>query len=386
MSPIPAPRKFDFGLNETQEARARMLHDSSVVIDMLFQGPVSTPVYTEEMEEEVKAAYEKDRDADKAFGLAIQQPIRRAIQGKFPQFEGWWRESGITGGNRQLDMDSMEGAVESMALATLQFDHFDWLVKALTGADIRQAKQQNKHAGFITAQNTVALGQKLENLNLFYDFGIRMIQLTYNSMNFVGAGCTERTDAGVSSYGVKFIERMNELGILVDTGHSGRQTTLDACEISSAPVVASHSCAWGLSGHARGKSDAELEAIAETGGVIGVVVVPTFLVREGDATMNDFLDHVDYIAHKVGWQHVGIGTDWPMSLPEFCLRLLVEQIAPTIGFRPQDRIPMMETVIGFEDYRATINITRGLVARGYTNEQIQGILGENWMRVIELVW
>jgi membrane dipeptidase len=386
MSPIPAPKKFDFGLEESQEARARMLHDNSIVIDMLFQGPVSTPVYTQAMEEEVKAEYEKTRDADKAFGLAIQQPIRMAVKGEFPQFEGWWRESGITGGNRQLDMDSMAGAVESMALATLQFDHFDWLEKALTAEDIRRIKQEGKQAGFITAQNTVALGQNLENLNLFHDFGIRMIQLTYNSMNFVGAGCTERTDAGVSSYGVKFIERMNALGILVDTGHSGRQTTLDACEISSAPVVASHSCAEAVSGHARGKSDQELEAIARTGGVIGVVVVPTFLVREGDATMNDFLDHVDYIARKVGWQHVGIGTDWPMSLPPFCLRLLAEEIAPAIGFRPQDRIPMLETVIGFEDYRATINVTRGLVARGYTNEQIKGILGENWMRVIEQVW
>ena len=102
--------------------------------------------------------------------------------------------------------------------------------------------------------------------------------------------------------------------------------------------------------------------------------------------MNDFLDHVDYISQRVGWQHVGIGTDWPMSLPKFCLRLLVEQIAPTIGFRPQDRIPMFDTVIGFEDYRAAINITRGLVARGYTDEQIKGILGENWLRVIEQVW
>lgn len=386
MSHPPAPPPFDYGLDEGQEARARRLHDESIVIDMLFQGPVSTPVYTAEMEEEVKEVYEKTRDPDEAFGFAIQQPIRLALKGEFPQFESWWRESGITGGNRQLDMDSMEGALRSMALATLQFDHFGWLEKALNAGDIRRAKIAGKQAGFVTAQNTVALGQDLENLNLFHDFGIRMIQLTYNSMNFVGAGCTERTDAGVSSYGARFIERMNDLGILVDTGHSGRQTTLDACEISSAPVVASHSCAEAVSGHARGKSDAELEAIARSGGVIGVVVVPTFLVREGEATMNDFLDHVDYIAKKVGWQHVGIGTDWPMSLPPFCLRLLAEEIAPTIGFRPEDRIPSLETVIGFEDYRAAINVTRGLVARGYTDEQIKGILGENWLRVIEQVW
>lgn len=386
MAITPAPTLFDYSLDTAQEARARKLHDDSIVIDMLFQGPVSTPVYTPEMEAQVKAEYEKHNDADEAFGFAIQQPIRLAIQGTFPEFENHWRESGITGGNRQLDMDSMPGAVQSMALATLQFDHFPWLLKALNAADIRKAKATNRIAGFVTAQNTVALGTELENLDLFHDFGIRMIQLTYNSMNFVGAGCTERTDAGVSSFGVKFIERMNKLGILVDTGHSGRQTTLDACQISSAPVVASHSCAEAVSGHARGKSDAELEAIARTGGVVGVVVVPTFLVRQGEADMNDFLDHIDYIAKKVGWQHVGIGTDWPMSLPAFCLNLLQQVIAPTIGFRPEDRIPSLETVIGFEDYRATVNVTRGLVARGYTDEQIKGILGENWMRVIEQVW
>jgi membrane dipeptidase len=377
---------FDYGLDEAQEERARRLHAESIIIDMLFQGPISTPVYTSEMEGEIKTSYEEHRDVERSFMEAIMQPIYLAVKDEFPQFREWWEASGITAGNRQLDMDTMEGAVKTMAAATLQFDHFDWLVKALNGDDIRRAKAEGKYAGFVTAQNTIALGQDLDNLNLFHMFGLRMLQLTYNSMNFVGAGCTERTDAGVSSYGVKFIERMNELGILVDTGHVGRQTTLDAVEISKAPVVASHTCAEAVSGHARGKSDKELAAIAGSGGVIGVVTVPTFLNMQEDATMEDFMNHVDYIAKLVGPEYVGIGTDWPMSLPRFGLRLLTEQLAPRIGFRPQDKIPMFETVNGFADYREFINITRGLVARGYSDEEIKGILGENWLRVIDKVW
>ena len=117
-----------------------------------------------------------------------------------------------------------------------------------------------------------------------------------------------------------------------------------------------------------------------------MVTVPTFLNMKEDATMEDFMDHVDYIAKLVGPEHVGIGTDWPMSLPRFSLRMLTEQLAPTIGFRPQDKIPMFETTIGFADYREFINITRGLVARGYSDEEIKGILGENWLRVIDQVW
>jgi membrane dipeptidase len=93
------------------------------------------------------------------------------------------------------------------------------------------------------------------------------------------------------------------------------------------------------------------------------------------------LDHIDYIARRVGWQHVGIGTDWPVQSP---LDLVVETVGgllPEIGFRPEDNIDVTQTLIGFSDYREFPNITRGLVKRGYSDEQIQGILGENFLRV-----
>jgi membrane dipeptidase (peptidase family M19) len=103
---------------------------------------------------------------------------------------------------------------------------------------------------------------------------LRMVGLTYNSQNAIGGGCTERVDAGISTFGAAVVARMDELGIIVDTAHSGRRTTLDACVLSERPVVASHTSAAGLFDVARGKSDEELQAIAETGGVIGIYAVP----------------------------------------------------------------------------------------------------------------
>lgn len=385
MHAVSSPRLYDYSLTPAQEERALRLHRESIIIDMLFQGPVGAAAYTVEMVRQLQDEYEKHRNAWRAMLTAMAMPPRMAARGEFPMFREWWEISGITCGNRQLDMTSFPEAVASLAVATLQFDRLPWLVKALTGDDIRRAKAEGKHAGLVTAQNTVAIGQDLDNLDMFYECGLRVLQLSYNMMNFVGSGCTERTDAGISNFGARFIERMNKLGMVVDTGHCGNRTTLDACEISCMPVIASHTCVEALSGHARGKSDEEIRALAKTGGVIGIVTVPTFLNMNGPATMNDLLDHVDYVARLVGPDQVGIGTDWPNSLPDWGARLLAEQVAPTIGFRPQDKVPTTEVVDGFADYREFINITRGLVSRGYSDEQVRAILGGNWLRVLDQV-
>jgi membrane dipeptidase len=101
--------------------------------------------------------------------------------------------------------------------------------------------------------------------------------------------------------------------------------------------------------------------------------------------MNDFLDHVDHVAKLVGPEHIAIGTDWPMQLPVWVLEDLFAPLVSQIGFRKEHRIDVMATVEGFSDYRDFPNITRGLVSRGYSDEEIQGILGENFLRVWETV-
>ncbi|MCS5572838.1 MAG: dipeptidase, partial [Pseudomonadales bacterium] len=110
------------------------------------------------------------------------------------------------------------------------------------------------------------------------------------------------------------------------------------------------------------------------------VTVPFFLSGEENPTIEAVLDHIDYIAGRIGTDHIGIGTDWPMQAPEDIVEATLGGMVEEIGFREEDNISTTKTLMGFEDYRDMRNITRGLVARGYDDDQIKGILGENFMR------
>ncbi|MEU5863258.1 membrane dipeptidase [Nonomuraea sp. NPDC047529] len=378
---------FDFGLDEAQEERAARLHRECVIVDALFQGPVGYRVFDQEMNEQLRSAL-KARAGDKlgTFTDGLMLPIRRAFEGRMDEVKDHWDASGITCGNRQVELaDDHDAWKRTFAFMQKQFDYFPWLSKALTAADIRRAHETGTHAGLMSTQVMLGPWRDFDMLFYAHDAGLRMCQLTYNNLTKVGAGCTERTDAGLSTFGVASVKFMNDLGIIVDTGHVGRQTTLDACEVSEKPVVASHTAAQGVFGHARGKSDEELRAIAGTGGFIGIVAVPFFLAPGASVTINSMLDHIEYVAEVAGVDHVGIGTDWPLQLPEWMLSDLVQPIFAETGFRPEDGLVATQGLIGFDDYRDFPNITRGLVGRGWSDEDIAKVLGANFVRVMEAV-
>jgi membrane dipeptidase len=375
---------FDFGLTEEQEAHAAELHQESIVCDLLFQGPCGYRSFTPEMEAEVQEEYQTHGSDLEYLFSAMGKTAAYALRGECPDFKLCWDESGLTGANRQAPVAFTDKTAPRWGQTTAQFDTFPWLIKALTAEDIRRAKREGRHAGYVTNQNAGEIGPHLELLDALFNMGMRMIQLTYNAMNSIGAGCTERVDAGVSHFGIRLIERMNELGIIVDTGHCGRQTTLDACAISKKPVVASHTSAAGVYTVDRAKSDEELRALAGTGGVIGVYAVPFFLAPGEGVTVEAMLDHIDYIATLVGWQHVAIGTDFPLSGSKEAVRRL-DTGGLEVGFRPEHNLNTATNLIGFDDYRDFPNFTRGLVKRGYDEEQIRGIIGGNFVRVFEQV-
>ncbi len=175
---------------------------------------------------------------------------------------------------------------------------------------------------------------------------------------------------------------MNELGIIVDTGHCGRQTTLDACKYSKAPVIASHTGAEEVFFHKRAKSDEEIKAIADTGGVVGIFAMPWFTGKDPEnTTVNHVIDHIDHVVNLVGIDHVGIGTDWPMPQTKWMALIFKKYTAPNLGFDPGDG-PSTEYIHGIKDYRDFGNVTAGLIARGYNDEQVKKIIGGNWMRVL----
>jgi len=375
-------RPFDFGLTSAQEERAAKLHREAIIIDMLFQGPLTTLNYPEFLTAKIENAVAEGLPRAESVNAALAEPSFAAARGELPEFREAWFASGITGGNRQVSVEPHLIA-RGYGLAQAQFDHLDWMIKALKAEDFRRAKAEGKVAGYVSTQG--GPGETVAFIEECYNLGLRMIQLTYNSLTRVGAGCTERTDAGISWYGKQCIEKMNALGIIVDTGHCGRQTTLDACALSTKPVVASHTAVDAICPHDRCKSDEEFKAIAESGGVIGVAMVPFFLNPSGKADMNDFLDHVDYLRKLVGVKHVGIGTDWPLSVPARIMEENFTVLAASLGFRQEHRIDPMETVRGFDTYLDFPNIARGLVARDYRDEDITAILGGNFLRVFEEV-
>lgn len=374
---------FDFGLDAAQEARAAKLHADCIIVELMFQGPCGYRSYNEELTDEIRTAVQVDLKLSLSEALAL--PARAAVAGRLPEYEACWRGSGITAANLQVNSwYANETLFQWHALRQAEFDRFPWLVKALTADDIRAAKRDGRHSGFLNYQVVPTGVDDVQFVDHAHRMGVRMIGLTYNRMNNIGCGCVERVDAGLSIFGSEFIARMNELGVIVDTAHAGPQTTIDACAISTAPVIASHTAAEALQPTLRAKSDDELRAIADTGGVIGIAAIPRFLSDAPDVTIEAMYEHIEYVAGLVGIEHVAIGTDWPMQMPTF-MESHMDYFTTAMGSRPADGPRRRSNLIGFDDYRDYPNITRGLVSRGYTDEQVAMILGENALRVFKAV-
>ncbi len=384
----PKPGQWPFGLSAAEEQRAAKLHEESIIIDMVFQGAGGMNIFDHYDPALIdKYTDHKLKGIDHVFQVG-GIPDRLALEGKSDLIKQWWQMSGLTASGFGITPAYPSKDLDAQRKEAMEIFKMPWMRFVKTAAEIRKAKKDGVFANYGSCQPVAGLPPDITTIDDAYKAGLRVLMLTYNRMDYVGGGCTERIDVGLSTYGVEVVKRCNELGIVVDTAHCGKQTTLDACKFSKKPVLATHSSAEGVYYHARAKSDEELKALADSGGVIGVVVLPAFLTNKPNPTLDVFLDHIDYIARKVGWQHVGLGSDHPIQTTR---KLAATELGPAyakIGFRPEDGIlsGVERCLGGYEDGRDLPNITRGLVKRGYTDEQIHGILGGNVLRVFEKVW
>jgi membrane dipeptidase len=388
------PGSFDFGLSAEEEARAASLHAESIVFDMLSQhaGGSIFAEYPKALQAEFEssaaaAAQTNDAFAETLWAETIYWPFEMSLLGKSDLLFEWFQSSGLTCGTFsdirvRAEHDPTMRKRENRVLRYL---HLPWVRLATTATEIRRAKQDNVIAFYANCQPSIPAPRDLRAFDAAYAKGLRSFMLTYNRMDHIGVGCTERVDAGLSMFGVEVVKHCNDLGLLVDVSHCGYATTIDACRHSRKPLTANHTAARGLHDHPRGKSDDELRAIAETGGVIGIVALPAFLSSELQPTIERMLDHIDYVAGLVGWRHVAIGTDWPMQAPDDILAATLGAELGYLGYAEQHSINVTQRLVGYEDCRDLPNITRGLVKRGYRDEQVRGILGENALRVFEEV-
>ncbi len=225
----------------------------------------------------------------------------------------------------------------------------------------------------------------LATVDEFFSYGQRVSQLTYNSQNWFASGSTERVDGGLSDLGAALIERMNTVGMAVDTSHCGDRTTLDALALSRKPALVTHSNARALAGnHPRCKPDAVIHAVGKAGSVMGITGVRMFVKASEPTTIEDFLDHIDYVARMIGVEHVGIGSDSDLhgydDMPPEEYKRLKESYKGSYGFREKIDIE------GIDHPQRMFDVTEGLIRRGYRDEQILGILGGNFRRVLSDIW
>ena len=387
-----APGKFDFGLADQQEERANRLHAESIVFDLLCKnaGGNIFDHYPKELQLEFRERMKTAGFGWAACKVAEYWPFEVSKLGKSDLLPEWLHAAGLTCGTYSIGVYEGGGSVWSQwEPAVASYRDLPWLKYVTTAKEIRQCKRDGKIAYYAHCQPVYPAPRNLKAFDRAYAKGLRSFMLTYNRMDSIGVGCIERIDAGLSMFGVEVVQHCNDMGMIVDVSHCGHLTTMDACRNSKKPVNANHTSANSVHAHSRAKSDEALRAIADTGGVIGVYTVPTFLTTDREPTIEHMLDHIDYIADLVGWKHVAIGTDWPLMAPDdVVLSTFGED--PQLGFRPAegDRpadIDLSKKLDGFDDLRDLPNITRGLVKRGYSDEQIQGILGENALRVFEEV-
>lgn len=374
------PGAFPFGLSPEQEQRARQLHADAIVVDLLSQrgGANIFAAFPQDLQEELAALATGAGNVTQLVYEYFRWPYEAARTGRSDLIFEWYRQAGIDVISHDVPADHSADRINDWM--NKPFADLPWLRYVTTAEEMRQAKRDGVIASFGNCQPDGSL-PGLAAIDHAYGLGLRSLMLTYNSMTNVGVGCTDRVDAGLSRFGIDVVAHCNKLGIIVDTSHCCPATTLDACRASRRPVTANHTSAKGVFDHARGKSDECLRAIADTGGVVGIVAVPAFLSDQAEPTIHIMLDHIDYVASLVGWQYVALGTDWPLQAPLDLLRPLLAPSNKDLAFRPEDRLDPAIDLRGFEDCRDMPNITRGLVARGWQDDAIRGVLGENALRV-----
>ncbi|MBE1284472.1 MAG: hypothetical protein GJ676_14255 [Rhodobacteraceae bacterium] len=352
---------YDFGLTPEEEERAKELHAKIVVFDNL---------------------------AEVCF---------------YPEFIDNCKAGGVTAGNMTLGLADMFGFTPEKSIQPEQFWSWealkldlarlpslartfgDDLMITYNHADILQAKKEGKVGIFPGAQNTTFIGRDVSRLKQAYDMGLRISQLSYNDSNFIASGSAEKPEAqfGLSALGERVVGTMNDLGMLVDTGHCSSPTMMRAAEVSEKPISVSHAGMRSKVDQFRSITDEAFKVVADKGGVLGILSTPSALNGTDRCTVDDYLDNIEHAVNVGGIDHVGYASD-------FSIPLTIDHIFSLPGWDPEvaARIgdfavwPWSDGHVGYENNSGAINLTRGLVKRGYSDEDIAKIMGGNWMRLI----
>ncbi|MDT0538404.1 MULTISPECIES: dipeptidase [Croceitalea] len=299
-------------------------------------------------------------------------------------------KTGYSGFNVSLDSFNLNRSLLSLVnWKDIVDDNSDKLIHATTAEDFKRAKKENKVAVLFGFQNSRMIVNDIDNLDILYQAGTRWMQLTYNERNLIGDGCTERTNAGLSDFGIEAVNRMNELGIIIDLSHCGRQTTDDGIEFSKTGAMINHSMCEALhKNHPRAKTDAQIKAMANKGGVMGIICLGYMLGPNlgVDTTLETYVDHIDHAVKVGGIDHVGLAADYPIQGLEANGATRENWYVPRLTrFKPSYKVQWPPWIPELDETDRYQNVTRLLEKRGYSTGDIEKILGLNFLRYYDEV-
>jgi membrane dipeptidase len=340
------PQSIAVTLDEDQERRFQRLVEETTMID-LHQHPMVKPENPSQLLEYLHGdSYEWGYEAVRHGGFTAV--------GTANVYRGMLNTD-------EMSFIRFEDLIDEIGMMLSDIRRHDEVVEVSNAGDIEAAKQHGK-VGFLPTVEHLAIGNELRRVDVLYNAGIRMAGLTYRRRSYIGDGQHERNDGGLSLFGIEVVQRMNEVGMVVDLSHASFRTAMDAIEFSQAPVAFTHDGSYTLGQQQGGgkyaagrlKKDEELLACARKGGIVGVTVQPSVIRSWGsELSIERLLDHYDYMVKLLGIDHVAIGTD------------------SSIGARGSG------SVSGLESPAEGKNIIRGLITRGYSDADIIKITGGN---------
>ena len=355
----------DFGLTPEQELRSAELHKTLFIFDGLQE-----TTYFDGLYDNILAGTGAGVGGGFTIGAFPLEKVHGFTDNLELDRDDWWTRATLDNGFAfQRNQEKK---------------HSEKLKICYNIADVRAAFAEGKIAMLLDVQNTYFMGNDETLLDHYYKEGLRRVQLTYNRTVLTGSGCMEPRDGGLTVFGKTVVERLNELNMMVDTGHSSPLTLMDAIDVSSKPICCSHAGLRSVvPGNPRSHPDKALVKLADNGGVFGVVGVPGALVGSTRCHVSDFVDNIATAVNLMGIDHVGFALDQIQAAS-------LEEILTSPDW-PKSAVakvnvslwPWSDGFEGLENHTGYPNLTRGLVARGFSDEDIAKIMGGNFLRLIE---
>ena len=260
--------------------------------------------------------------------------------------------------------------------------HSNLIFAGRTGDDVRQARSEGRTAIFFGFQNPSPIEDDIGLVEICHMLGARFMQVTYNNQSLLATGCYESEDTGITRMGRAVIAEMNRVGLVIDMSHSAERSTLDAIEVSSRPIAITHANPSFWHPARRNKSDDVLKALGESGGMLGFSLYPHHLKGGTNCTLDSFCEMIARTAELMGVSQIGIGSDLCQDQPDSVVEWMrvgrwTKDIDYGEGSAANAGFPPMPS--WFQDNRHFDAIATGLHKQGFSQADVAGIMGENWL-------